>query len=192
MEDMLVKLITNVVNQAESLFNDFLISTMDTAFFSEKGMQSYIGGGNIDFNSIYNVIFSFGITLIILKFLKKGIETYILWQSGEATNSVFPLVVKFVQAIVIAITFPFIYKVGIDVATEFGKSVLTALKVDTSSGAIISSLVTTISSQGLFTGVLVVILLVLIGILYIQLLKRGIEILVLRLRCSYCVYGYIR
>ncbi|MBR3255892.1 MAG: hypothetical protein IKF97_06780 [Clostridia bacterium] len=192
MEDMLVKLITNVVNQAENLFNDFLISTMDTAFFSEKGMQSYIGGGNIDFNSIYNVIFSFGITLIILKFLKKGIETYILWQSGEATNSVFPLVVKFVQAIVIAISFPYIYKLGIDVADEFGKSVLTALKIDTSAGALVSSLVATVTSQGLFTAVLAIILLVLIGILYIQLLKRGIEILVLRLRCSYCVYWYIR
>ena len=181
MEDMLVKLITDVVNQAESLFNDFLISTMDTAFFSEKGMQSFIGGGNIDFNSIYNVIFSFGISLIILKFLKKGIETYILWQSGEATNSVFPLVVKFVQSIVIAITFPYIYKIGIDIATEFGESVISTLKVDTSIGAITSAIVTSIASNGLFTAVLAVILLVLIGILYIQLLKRGIEILVLRL-----------
>ena len=191
MEDMLVNLVTSIVNQAEILFNDFLISTMETAFFSEKSMEAYIGGGMIDFNSVYNVIFSFGITILILKFLKKGIETYILWQSGEATNSVWGLVFKFTQAVIIAISFPYIYKLGIDIASSFGKSVLEVLKVDTSSSALISNLVATITTGGLFTAVLVIVLLVLIVILYIQLLKRGIEILVLRLGLPLACQGIL-
>ena len=192
MEDMLTKLLSNIVKQAESLFNDFLISTMDTAFFSEKSMESYVGGNAINFNSVYNVIFAFGISIIILKFLKKGAETYLLWQSGEATNSVGGLLLRFVEALIIAIGFPFIYKTGINIAKDFGESVLKALQVDTSAEALITNLITIITTNGLFTAVLVIILLILIGILYIQLLKRGIEILVLRLRSSYCLFRTFR
>lgn len=191
MEDMLTKLLSSIVKQAESLFNDFLISTMDTAFFSEKSMQSYIGGNVIDFNTVYNVIFSFGISLIILKFLKKGIETYLLWQNGEATNSVGGLLLRFVEAMIFAIGFPFIYKIGIDVAKDFGNSVLSALSVDTSANSLITTLITLITSSGLFTAILVIILLILIVILYIQLLKRGIEILVLRLGVPIACVGLL-
>ena len=191
MGDMLVNVIKDIINQAEQFFNDFLISTMDTAFFAEKSMQSYIGGGAINFNSVYNVVFSFGITLIILKFIKKGIETYILWQSGEATSSVMSLVVKFVEAMVIAISFPYLYKWGIEIAKDFGTSVLGALKVDVSAESLVTNLINLLATQGLFSAILVIIMLVLIGLLYIQLLKRGIEILVLRLGLPIACQGLL-
>lgn len=36
------------------------------------------------FQSLFDIVFGFGVSLIVLKFLKKGFETYVLWSDGDA------------------------------------------------------------------------------------------------------------
>ena len=52
------------------------------------------------------IILSFAITLIILKFLKKGFDTYILWVEGDIDTPSLTFVTYFARALILAISFP--------------------------------------------------------------------------------------
>lgn len=72
-------------------------------------------------NSIMSVTTSVGIGLIVLKFLIKGFQVYVLWTDGDPDSSPVLLLTNFVKAMVIAICFPVLYTFMVDVAQDLYK-----------------------------------------------------------------------
>ena len=67
MEWILTELIGSAVTSSNNLVDKILESLVPLAFYIEKSISS-----GVNFADMYIVFFSFGVALIILKFLKKG------------------------------------------------------------------------------------------------------------------------
>lgn len=82
MEVLLVLLIVAILTGCLSYVNNILSGLVPMTLYAEKYMATLLGTNG--FKEIFNIFFGFGISLIVLKFLKKGFETYVLWTEGDA------------------------------------------------------------------------------------------------------------
>ncbi len=83
MTDMLVELIENFIGGSESTLNSLFNGMLNLVFFIERELM-YIPEGTmfvksrIDFNQIYQVVFNFATSLLVIVFITKAIKTYFL------------------------------------------------------------------------------------------------------------------
>ena len=81
MEVILIALISALLSAALNYVNNILNSIVPIALHAERYMTTLLGGSG--FQQTFDVIFNFGISLIVLKFLKRMFDSYILWQDGD-------------------------------------------------------------------------------------------------------------
>lgn len=80
MENILKTLLSSIVSGANGIINLLLNSLMDTCFHAENTiLKPDVNGIQISLDALQSIILSFSIGLIILKFLKKGFDIYIMW-----------------------------------------------------------------------------------------------------------------
>ena len=79
---IIVILIVAILNGCLAFIDQMLDGILPLSLYAEKYM-SMVSGVQM-FNDLYNIVFGFGVSLIVLKFLKKGFETYVLWTDGDA------------------------------------------------------------------------------------------------------------
>ncbi len=180
MENILSDLLSSIISGADSIINLLLNSLIETCFYPEKTILSAdVTGVQISLKGLKSVILSFAVALIILKFLKKGFDLYILWTEGESELPIGTYVVYFARAIIIALSFDFLFDLLIEVSVQFSNDLLNALALNNmlpNWGFIVEFATTSLFSA--FTGLVATVLFI---ILYIQFLARGIEIYLLRL-----------
>ena len=180
MENILSDLLSSIISGADSIINLLLNSLIETCFYPEKTiLNADVTGVQISLKGLKSVILSFAVALIILKFLKKGFDLYILWTEGESELPIGTYVVYFARAIIIALSFDFLFDLLIEVSVQFSNDLLNALALNNmlpNWGFIVEFATTSLFSA--FTGLVATVLFI---ILYIQFLARGIEIFLLRL-----------
>jgi hypothetical protein len=150
-------------------------------------MSTILGNGG--FQNTFNLIFTFGVSLIVLKFLKKGFDTYIAWQDGDADADPIGLLTNFFKAITVAIGFPTLYGWLADIVADLTDNLLKALGLDMNQG--FAAFYASVSSLTLFTGILSLVFFICFIFLYIQFLTRGLEILILRIGIPIACTGLI-
>ena len=72
MEVLLVLLIVALLNGSIAYINGLLNGIVPITLYSEQYMTT-VSGSNIA-DTLFNILFGFGVSLIVLKFLKKGFE----------------------------------------------------------------------------------------------------------------------
>lgn len=154
----------------------------------KNGITEILGTQVLNFDNLKTIILSFSISLIILKFLKKGFDTYILWSEGDIDTPSLTFITYFARAIIMAVSFPILYEWLINVSKEFANDVLVALNIG-GQQEIIEALMRG-SALGIFASVFAIIILIVLFLLYIQLLMRGVEMFILKLRISTCLYRF--
>ena len=140
---------------------------------------------------MYIVFFSFGVALIILKFLKKGFDIYIGWDAGDPDADPLGLLTNFLKALIVAIGFPVLYN-WLTYATE--DMIDKALNVSNfllSEKTMTDVIWDSVKSLGLTMVVLGLILIIMYIVLYFQFIKRGIEILVMRIGAPLACIGLV-
>jgi len=152
----------------------------DTVFYIEHGLDGVISDDLL--SEMFLFVQAFAISLILLKILKKGFWTYVLWKDGDADQSIQQSVVNLVLAVVIALSFSTLYdwfaQVCLWLIEKLSLSTFDMMGLDT-----IESYMETVLTHT-FSGVMCVIALIyfiMLFILYLQFLKRSAELLVLRL-----------
>ena len=83
-------------------------------FYIEKQFQNL----GIDWNKIYQDIYEYAIIILAIVFIKKMIQTYFLWKSGEDDVSPVHVVLGLFEAIIIIIGFGYMYSFFKDVEKE--------------------------------------------------------------------------
>lgn len=76
MEVLLVLLIAAILTGCLAYVNNILSRLVPMTLHAEQYMTTLLDTNG--FTEVFNIFFGFGISLIVLKFLKKGFETYIL------------------------------------------------------------------------------------------------------------------
>lgn len=164
----MAKLITLLIIEfLEGLFdflgNEMLNGIVPLALHAEDYMS---GLGISGFDTLFNIFLDFGISLIILKFLKKGFEIYVLWTDGDADADADPvqLLTNFFRAMAIALTFPILYGWLAEIVADMSDKALNAIGL--SSNANFTTLINTLSTAGIFSVISFLVFFIIFILLY--------------------------
>jgi hypothetical protein len=173
---ILVLLIADILQGASSHVDGILTSIIPICLHAETYMDALTGKNW--FSGVYKIFFSFGVSLIVLKFLKKGFETYVTWTEGDPDSAPLDLLVSFIKALFMAIAFPSMYIWLAEVVTDLTGRILVAIGVGTNLS--FAAYISGIASGGLFTAIISLVFFIIFFLLYLQFLMRGLELLILR------------
>lgn len=187
MEIILVLLIVAVLNGAIAYIDQMLQELVTMTLYADRYMFSINGSSMVDV--LFDILLGFGVSLIILKFLKKGFECYVMWTDGDPDTEPAGLVVRFVQAVAVAVCFPILYRWMGSIIESLINKLLTA--VGTSTSYDWQAWVNGITSLGLVTSIFGLIFIICYFILYFQFLMRGLEILILRIGMPMACVGLL-
>jgi len=189
LESILTGLISSIIGGADNVINSAFNGLIDMCFNAENYITSNFGSTVISFSNLKALILSLSISLIVLKFLKKGFDMYILWTDGESDTPPLTYIVYFIRAIVVAISFSILYDWVIDIAKSFGESILSAMNLGTE--ITLTTTIANIATGGLFTAIVALIAMILLFVLYIQFLMRSLEMFVLKLGFPLACVGLV-
>lgn len=179
MEKLLTNLFISIIKSADNTINYAFENLVDICFNAEKYLTEILSIQILDFTMLKSVIRNFAIALIILKFIKKGIEMYLSWTEGSSDTPIHIYLLYFIRSMVLILTFPFIYDIFVNIGTDFANQLLTSLNASYQEG--LTANLASIAGVGLSTSILGVIELVMLILLYIQMLMRGVEMFILKI-----------
>lgn len=187
MEYIIVLLIVALLNGAIAFIDTLLTDIVPLSLYAEKYMSTLAG---VDlFQSLFNIVFGFGVSLIVLKFLKRGFETYVLWSDGDADEEPIALLTNFFKAMAVAVCFPTLYGWMAEIIEDMSNKLLEAIGAATAFDW--AGWVSGISSAGLVTAIFGLVFIIVYFILYFQFLMRGLEILILRVGIPLACVGLL-
>ena len=164
----------DLAKDAVKLINKFLVDLMDIAL----NCQNYISTKHLikglSLSKVNAVILKYAIALLILKFVQKGFSIYIL-QSDPIH-----ILTGFCQAVAISVTFLGLYTPLVNIFETFTKAILTAIGSKGEIEAIKDQFLLTLFGNGITTVLLLIIFLIIIFLIYIQIIKNGAELMVLK------------
>lgn len=187
MEVILVLLIVAVLNGAIVYIDEMLQELVSMTLYADQYMLAANGGSMVDV--LFDIMLGFGISLIILKFLKKGFECYVMWTDGDPDSEPVGLVVRFMQAMVVAVCFPVMYGWMGEIAEDLIDQLMTAIGASTEYDW--QTWVNVISTLGLTTAIFGLIFIICYFMLYFQFLMRGLEIMILRIGMPMACVGLL-
>ncbi|GHU97195.1 hypothetical protein FACS1894208_12490 [Clostridia bacterium] len=187
MEILLVALIAALLNTALIFVSTALDTLAPMAFHAERVIGSGFSANTV--TDLYNIMLTYGIALIVLKFLKKGFEAYTLWTDGDPDSDPILLVTNFIKALAVALGFTFAYDWICDVAENILNALLAQVQVSTT--MTMQGYIAQVASLGLFDAVVSLVFFVFWFLLYIQFIMRGLEIMVLRIGMPIACLGLL-
>ncbi len=180
-------LIVAILNGCLVFIDEMLEGILPLSLHAEQYLTMV--SGTKMFDSLYNTVFGFGISLIILKFLKKGFETYVLWTDGDADEEPVSILTNFIKSITVAVCFPTLYSWMADVITDMTTKLVGAVGINTAPSW--DTWVSHIAAAGIVSAIFALIFVAVYFILYFQFLMRGLEVMILRVGMPLACVGLI-
>ena len=167
---MMSNLYTSVSEQLFESSKGHFQNLAQLVFLIEERIGDITG---ISINNMIDLFFQFGVSLIILKFLYRGFMIYIVGIDGDDTASVEGLVLSFAKAIILAATFPILYDALINITMKLINDLGVKIQADHSNvfGVI----------DSLWVAVVAIVWLICYFIFRLQMVKTGVEMLILRI-----------
>lgn len=187
METILVFLIVAILNGAIAYIDQMLQDLTPMTLHADWYMLAANGGSMVD--ALFDIVLGFGVSLIILKFLKKGFECYVMWTDGDPDTEPVGIVVRFVQAVAVAACFPILYDWMARATEGLINELMAAIGAATNYDW--QAWVNGISSMGLVTAIFGLIFVICYFMLYFQFLMRGLEIMILRIGMPMACVGLL-
>lgn len=190
MMDLIKGFFVDALTEAGATFNEQLLGTLESMLRIET-LPATSGLLTVTVvEKVYQYIYTFAIALVVLKFLFKGFQIYVLWRDGDADSSPQDMLVGAVQATVVIVVFPFLYEIMADITMEFTRGILSLLSVSPDSEIGITMGINLLT-LGLAELIIEIIYLILFAVLYVKLIQRGFELLILRLGVPFACLGLI-
>jgi hypothetical protein len=187
LEVILVLLIVAVLNGAVAFIDNMLTDLVPMTLHADEYMIAASGGSMVQI--LFDILLGFGVSLIILKFLKKGFECYVMWTDGDPDSEPTYLIIRFIQAIAVAVCFPVMYGWLADITQNLTDQLLTAIGASTNYSW--QAWVDGISTLGLVTAIFGLVFVICYFILFFQFLMRGLEIMILRIGLPLACVGLL-
>ena len=185
---ILIILITAVLSGFVTLFfsNEMLGGLYDVVFNPGAALAMITG---VEFFSLLMpVSYGFGISLIILKFLKKAFDIYVLWTDGDPDADPFLLLTNFVRAVGTALIFQWLYQIFVDICRDITDQIMSAISQGTSPTI---EWVNAITSMGIVPAIAGLIFLICYLILLFSFMARGIEMMVMKIGVPLACVGLL-
>ena len=181
MDKILLKLFRSFIEGSGSLLNDFLMTLSDKVFYAEKDFTQALGSTTLmNFDKVYQLFLDFAISLIILKFIKKGFDIYIGWYDGDKDSDPALLITNFIKAIITALSFRYLYGFLADIVKKFmEQSLFSLLSLEVPEN--VAEAITNLAGNAIFWMVAGLVLVICYCILWIKFMVLGVEMLMLRI-----------
>lgn len=169
--------------------NQLMLFQFNFIFFAEKYVP--VPGMLAFFQGAMKVSSLFSISLLVLLFLKKGFDTYVLWTAGDADQDTVSLLVRFITAIATISLFPILYEF---LARETSQLALRFVEQLSNEGeATLRLVVPEIAGKegGFVSWCLYFVAVIMFVLLFFQFFKKGLEMIVLRIGLPLAACGLI-
>lgn len=193
MQEFLQSMISGIIymlsNAVLDYFSDSLMVAADLAFDAEGIITGAVGS----LNKTLLVIYGFGIGFLTIKFIKKGLDTYVLRIDGDPDADPLILLTNFFKAMIISICFGIMYTYFISIVRAFLSALLSSISISYSDIDMFTYLYTQISTavtpdlaasitvvSGLLPLILILVYLILYTVLMVMFLVKGIQLTILR------------
>ena len=199
MTKILEALLTDFFKDAFPIADVLFVSLINIVFWVENHIsdgsifQNTIldnSKSDIFFDKLFQVTTSFGVAFLIFKFLKKIFDTYIIGSDGNSSMSVENIVIGFCKGLIIIFSFNFLYEIFVNISVDFINEMLNAVGLVTLP-SLMQVFETYFLGLGLFALVGLLIFFICYLILVFQFIKRGLEMLILRLGVPIACVGLI-
>ena len=187
MEIIIGLLVAALLNAAIAFIDEMMTALVPMTLYAENYMTGMAGTSMV--SVLFDIMFGVGISLLILKFVKKGFETYVMWTDGDPDTEPTGLVIRFIQAMAVAVCFPVIYTWLGQIVEGLTDELLVA--IGASSSYDWSAWVVGVTTAGLATAIFGLIFVICYFLLYFQFLMRGLEILILRIGVPIACVGLL-
>lgn len=169
-------IISVVLNGIMFLIKDQIPILFDIAF--RPGNYSHTLNAIIQ--PITETFYGIGISLIILKFLKKGFEIYVLWTDGDPDADPFGYLVNFIKAIVTAICFPFVYNFFVDIVSGVTNDLIKAISTASDFFQQPEQWASRVLTFGVGPALATLIFIIVFLVLLFKIYMRAVELIILR------------
>lgn len=170
----------DLVKDAIEQLNKFLVDLLDIAL----NCQNYITNKHLikglDLNKVNSVIVKYAIGLLILKFVFKGFQIYILHSDGDPDHDPVTILTGFFEAVAISVTFLGLYTPLVNIFKSFTKEILKAMGSKEEIKEISNQLLSALLGLGITTVLLVLVFVIIVIFLYVRLIMNGAELMVLK------------
>lgn len=187
MEIILVLLIVAVLNGAVAYIDEMLQELVPMTLYADRYMLAANGGSMVDV--LFDILLGVCVSLIILKFLKKGFECYVMWTDGDPDTEPAGLVIQVYAGGgcggLLSHRLRWIAEITQGLVDDLMAAIGAATDYDW------QAWVNGISSLGLTTAIFGLIFVVCYFILYFQFLMRGLEIMILRIGMPMACVGLL-
>lgn len=202
MWDLIQSCFQSIMN---SLVNDYLtgFETMIGSLFSSTfhieslpGLDTTVLSTEI-VNTTTTALYGFMVVLLALKLIWKGFSVYILWRDGDAENSPGEMLLGAVFAMIVAIAFPLLYDICVDVVMEISSVTMSFLGFSSHYAQGSNWLLDVIntfqgnSDCGWALALLSIVYIIVLIVLIFKLLAQGVELLIYRLGVPFAVVGLV-
>lgn len=181
----------DLITSAFQQFDKLMVKLLECVFHIEdlvvSGTTTVLTHQSIQ--ATYHFLYIFVCSLVILKFLFKGFQIYILWRNGDADASPRDMLIGVAEAAAVMSCFPFLYDKVTEIFLYLAKGIMGKLGI--SEGLSIPQIATTITSAGMFIIIVLLVYTVMVFLLWISLIKRGVEMLIMRLGVPVAALGLL-
>lgn len=175
---LLIGLIVAILGGFVAIFCDnMMLSELYKLVFDCGDYLTTASGVNF-FSAITPTVYGIGISLIVLKFLKKGFDIYVMWTDGDPDSDPMLLLTNFVRAIATALIFNWVYGLFVDICRDVTDTILNTIDENSN---FTQEWVTAITSLGIVPAIAGLIFVICFIIIYFSLMARGIEMMVMRM-----------
>lgn len=196
---ILIALLTDFFKDALPLADILFNKLIDIVFFVEKHLSdgsifdntfSETTGINLFFENIYKVSAKIGIGLMIVKFLKKILDVYMLGSDGDSSVSLENMLIGFIKGISIILCFNFGYEIFVNISVEIIDEMLSVIGM-TTLPSLSTIFMNVFLGGGFFVLLGVLTFFICFILLILQFIRRGIEMFVLRVGIPFACTGLI-
>lgn len=180
---LVATIITYILSWLAECIINWFSGVYDTMFWNGFAIEiNFRNLENFNVGGLYNAIYTFAITLLVMFFIKKLIETYLAWSNGDADHNPLSVLIGFLKAMIVMICFGFIYTQFANIFYEFFYNLLEGM---TGAREIVKASSSNMAFN-VFGAILYLVIAIQLALLYFQFITRGIEMFILRLRNSIC------
>lgn len=185
--DLIMEVMLNITDGIFKLFDGYVKMALSSTLFTEKYLDGIL---LVDvFSGVYKVMYSVAVILMALKFLQRGFSVYILWRDGDADNPPTGMIMGVVCGVILMLIFPFIYQSITEVILWLFNALMGVLKLSPESVGVIQ--IANMAKQSLILLFIFLVYGVIGIIMWLQMLKRGFELLILRVGFPIACIGLV-
>ncbi len=140
------------------------------------------------FSVLMPITYGVGISLIILKFLKKMFDVYVLWTDGDPDADPMLLMMNFIRAVGTALIFQWLYGLFVDICKDITESIVSTIS---DSSNFTQEWITGLATLGIVPVLAGLVFMICYLILLFSFIARGIEMMIMQVGVPLACVGLL-